>query len=47
MAVDFAIPLFTKVQFGRPFVGALSRKTLTDFQIKSWKKYPCGSAARI
>ncbi len=38
-AVDIAIPLFTNVQLARRFVGALSRKTLDDLQIKSWKEY--------
>jgi len=38
-AVDFAIPLFTNVQLARRFVEALSRKSLADLQIKSWKEY--------
>jgi carbamoyl-phosphate synthase large subunit len=38
-AVDFAVPLFTNVQLARQFVEALSRKTLTDLQIKSWREY--------
>jgi carbamoyl-phosphate synthase large subunit len=38
-AVDFAVPLFTNVQLARQFVEALSRKTLADLQIKSWKEY--------
>jgi carbamoyl-phosphate synthase large subunit len=38
-AVDFAVPLFTNVQLARRFVEALSRKTLADLQIKSWKEY--------
>ncbi len=37
--VDFAIPSFTNVQLVRRFVEALSRKTLADLQIKSWKEY--------
>jgi carbamoyl-phosphate synthase large subunit len=38
-AVDFAIPLFTNVQLARRFVEAISRKTIADLQIKSWKEY--------
>jgi carbamoyl-phosphate synthase large subunit len=38
-AVDFAIPLFTNVQLARRFVEAVSRKSLADLQIKSWKEY--------
>lgn len=38
-AVDFAIPLFTNVQLARRFVEAISRKTVKDLQIKSWKEY--------
>jgi hypothetical protein len=35
----FAIPLFTNVQLARRFVEAISRKSLADLQIKSWKEY--------
>jgi carbamoyl-phosphate synthase large subunit len=38
-AVDFAIPLFTNVQLARRFVEAISRKTIADLQIKSWREY--------
>ena len=38
-AVDFAVPLFTNVQLARRFVEALSRKSLNDLQIKSWREY--------
>ena len=38
-AVDFAIPLFTNVQLARRFVEALSRKSLNDLEIKSWREY--------
>ena len=38
-AVDFAIPLFTNMQLARRFVEAISRKSLTDLQIKSWDEY--------
>ncbi len=31
--------LFTKDQLARRFVEALSRKSLADLQIKSWKEY--------
>jgi hypothetical protein len=34
-----AIPLFSNVQLARRFVEALSRMTLADLQIKSWKDY--------
>jgi hypothetical protein len=37
--VDFAVPLFTNVQLARRFLEALSRRTLADLQIKSWKEY--------
>jgi hypothetical protein len=37
--VDFAMPLFTNVHLARRFVEALSRKTIADLQIKSWKEY--------
>ncbi|HQG44352.1 MAG TPA: carbamoyl-phosphate synthase (glutamine-hydrolyzing) large subunit [bacterium] len=38
-AVDFAIPLFTNMQLARRFVEALSRKTIKELQIKSWREY--------
>ncbi|MBN1464710.1 carbamoyl-phosphate synthase (glutamine-hydrolyzing) large subunit [candidate division KSB1 bacterium] len=38
-AVDFAIPLFTNLQLARRFVEAISRKSLKDLQIKSWKEH--------
>jgi len=38
-AVDFAIPLFTNMQLARRFVEALSRKSLKELQIKSWREY--------
>ncbi|MBN1561895.1 carbamoyl-phosphate synthase (glutamine-hydrolyzing) large subunit [candidate division KSB1 bacterium] len=38
-AVDFAIPLFTNLQLARRFVEAISRKSIVDLQIKSWKEY--------
>ena len=37
--VDFAVPLFTNVQLARRFVEALSRKSISDLQIKSWREY--------
>ncbi len=38
-AVDYAIPLFTNMQLARRFVEALSRKSLKELQIKSWREY--------
>ena len=38
-AVDHAIPLFTNVQLARRFVESISRRSLKDLQIKSWKEY--------
>ena len=38
-AVDFAIPLFTNLQLARRFVEAISRKSIKDLQIKSWKEH--------
>ena len=38
-AVDFTIPLFTNVQLARRFVEAISRKSIADLQIKSWREY--------
>ena len=38
-AVDFAIPLFTNLQLARRFVEAISRKSLQDLQIKSWREH--------
>jgi carbamoyl-phosphate synthase large subunit len=37
--VDFGIPLITNIQLAQRFVEALSRKQLTDLQIKSWREY--------
>jgi carbamoyl-phosphate synthase large subunit len=37
--VDFVIPLFTNVRLSHRFVEALSRKSLADLRIKSWKEY--------
>jgi len=37
--LDFAVPLFTNVQLARRFVEALTRKSLSDLQIKSWREY--------
>jgi carbamoyl-phosphate synthase large subunit len=38
-AVDYAVPLFTNLQLARRFVEAISSKSLSDLQIKSWKEY--------
>ncbi len=38
-AVDFGVPLITDLQLARRFVETLSRKTLEDLHIKSWKSY--------
>lgn len=38
-AVDLAIPLITNIQQAQRFVEALSRKHLSDLQVKSWAEY--------
>ena len=39
LAVDFGIPLITNIQLAQRFVEALSRKQITDLEIKSWSDY--------
>lgn len=38
-AVDLAIPLITNIQVAQRFVESLSRKHLSDLQVKSWAEY--------
>lgn len=38
-AVDLAIPLITNIQLAQRFVEAISRKSLSDLQIKNWAEY--------
>jgi carbamoyl-phosphate synthase large subunit len=38
-AVDYGVPLITDLQLARRFVDTLSRKSVDDLQIKSWKEY--------
>jgi carbamoyl-phosphate synthase large subunit len=38
-AVDFGVPLITDLQLARRFVETLSRKSLEDLHIKTWKSY--------
>jgi carbamoyl-phosphate synthase large subunit len=40
-SVDFSVPLITNLQLARRFVETLSRKSLDDLHIKSWKEYEC------
>jgi hypothetical protein len=37
--VDYGVPLITDLQLARRFVESLSRKSLEDLQIKSWRQY--------
>ena len=37
--VDFGIPLITDIQLAQRFVEALSRKSVSDLQVKSWAEY--------
>jgi carbamoyl-phosphate synthase large subunit len=38
-SADFGIPLITNIQLAQRFVEALSKKRLTELQIKSWQEY--------
>jgi len=38
-AADFGIPLITNIQLAQRFVEALSKKCLSELQIKSWQEY--------
>jgi carbamoyl-phosphate synthase large subunit len=38
-AVDFDVPLFTNLKLAIRFVDSISRKSVKDLQIKSWKSY--------
>ncbi|MBD3384530.1 carbamoyl-phosphate synthase (glutamine-hydrolyzing) large subunit, partial [candidate division KSB1 bacterium] len=38
-AVDFDVPLFTNLKLAIRFVESISRKSIKDLQIKSWKSY--------
>jgi carbamoyl-phosphate synthase large subunit len=38
-AVDFDVPLFTNLKLAIRFVDSVSRKSVKDLQIKSWKSY--------
>jgi carbamoyl-phosphate synthase large subunit len=38
-AADFGIPLITNIQLAQRFVEAISKKKLTELQIKSWQEY--------
>jgi carbamoyl-phosphate synthase large subunit len=38
-AADFGIPLITNIQLAQRFVEALSKKRVTELQIKSWEDY--------
>jgi carbamoyl-phosphate synthase large subunit len=38
-AVDYSIPILTDLQLARRFVEAISRKSIDDLHIKSWKEY--------
>jgi len=38
-AVDFDIPLITNLQLAKRFVEAISRTSITDLKVKSWKEY--------
>jgi len=38
-AVDYAVPLITNIQLAMRFTESISRKSLDDLQIKSWKEY--------
>lgn len=39
MAVDYAVPLITNIQLAMRFTESISRKSIDDLQIKSWKEY--------
>ncbi len=43
-AADFGIPLITNIQLAQRFVEAISRKPLTELQIKSWQEYASHAA---
>jgi len=47
LAVDFGIPLITNIQLAQRFVEALSRKQITDLEIKSWSDYESESTDLI
>jgi len=38
-AVDFSVPLITNIQLAERFVESISRKCLSELQIKSWAEY--------
>ncbi len=38
-AVNFAVPLITNLQLAQRFVEAITKKKLSDMQIKSWREY--------
>jgi carbamoyl-phosphate synthase large subunit len=38
-SADFGIPLITNIQLAQRFVEALSKKSLSDLEIKSWQEY--------
>ncbi|MBN2088277.1 carbamoyl-phosphate synthase (glutamine-hydrolyzing) large subunit [candidate division KSB1 bacterium] len=38
-AVNFAVPLITNLQLAQRFVEAITKKQLSDMQIKSWREY--------
>ncbi|MBN1350764.1 carbamoyl-phosphate synthase (glutamine-hydrolyzing) large subunit [candidate division KSB1 bacterium] len=38
-AVDYAVPLITNIQLAMRFSESISRKSLEDLQIKSWREY--------
>jgi carbamoyl-phosphate synthase large subunit len=38
-AADFGIPLITNIQLAQRFVEAISKKKLSELQIKSWQEY--------
>jgi carbamoyl-phosphate synthase large subunit len=44
-AADFGIPLITNIQLAQRLVEALSRKRLSELQIKSWQEYGAGAEA--
>jgi len=46
-AVDFGVSLMTNLQLAQRFVEALSRKQLSDLQIKSWSDYTNLSKDRL
>ena len=39
MAVNYAVPLITNIQLAMRLVESISKKQITDLQIKSWKEY--------